>query len=418
MRSQLIGRFKFQPSYIVPVLVVFAFFGAVFLIRSFAAVGDVVAFESEQGQASGSVTIGDDTAASGGKYAMFGGNPTPAPQPPAPVPATPPALPSKKLLLLEQGAPRISYAGSHVSKFDGLPFHGAVLSSDASSHVQSTTALSANTVNTEFKAITPSTFTNLKENFLMVYATPAGPYTNYGQVVSNFKIISAAAKNSGFKGIFFDVEEYFGGTWDSSGCQGMNDTTCASAAETAGKQVMQGIIQAWPAAKVIVSHGPYVSEPASAAYLNRYFPYNDVAWANKMVGHFEIGMARAVLGTQAYFIDGGEEYVATDPEDFQAVHDWQTKGFANTPLMPLDLKPRWDEAVDGAQGVYDFPSTLEQKSGSPAQIEQDIKRSLPVVDEYVWFYTERYNWTGNSTGKPAVPSDWMQAVRNGYAAAQ
>lgn len=97
----MVEHFK-DKKVLVLVMLAVASVGSLLLIRSFAAVGDVVAFEAEQGTASGNVSVNSgDTTASGGNYATFNVTNPPAPQPtptpPTPTPTPPPNPPSDPL---------------------------------------------------------------------------------------------------------------------------------------------------------------------------------------------------------------------------------------------------------------------------------------------------------------------------------
>src|SRR5579883_2555043 len=67
------------------VIFIVAGIGAFLLIKSFAA-SPLASFEAENANLSGNVSIGNDAAASGGKYIQFGSNSTPNPPPPPPPP--------------------------------------------------------------------------------------------------------------------------------------------------------------------------------------------------------------------------------------------------------------------------------------------------------------------------------------------
>ncbi len=93
MFKTLSSNLKLKPTYLVPVLIIFAGLGAALLIRSFANTDGMVAFESEQGSVSGNAVTKDDGAASGGKFVLFrptDGSPTPPPSTTTPPTPTPP----------------------------------------------------------------------------------------------------------------------------------------------------------------------------------------------------------------------------------------------------------------------------------------------------------------------------------------
>jgi hypothetical protein len=70
--------------------------------------------------------------------------------------------------------------------------------------------------------------------------------------------------------------------------------------------------------------------------------------------------------------------------------------------------------------VYDFPSEYHGKGPStPEMWQADITDTLRGSDDYCWAYSERFEWYGNDlSGKPPVPSEWLDATAAGRTAGQ
>ena len=219
-------------------------------------------------------------------------------------------------------------------------------------------------------------------------------------------------------GIFFDMEEYAGDVWGAA-CGGRATATCRTEAHAAGKAIMQSMTAVWPDVKILFTYGPWMSEPKTYTTLNPPTHY-DYSAAYPTFGSFAAGMVDGTIGTAATFIDGGELYTQNTLADVQKACNWFKQGMASqSSIVPDSLKTSWPQKLSCSQGIYDFPDRYHEKGpGSPAMWQNDIEISLMGVDEYAWAYSERFNWTNNpnGSGKPAPPSEWIQASRNGWLA--
>ena len=254
---------------------------------------------------------------------------------------------------------------------------------------------------------------NVRHNFVRVLATNAGSFDDYAVPAANFRAVATAAKGAGLDGIFFDNEAYFpelGSVWGPSACTTPDLATCQASARAAGKLVMAEMIAEWPDITVIVTYGPWVSEPKTFEHFNGHFPYNDVSAANPFMGPFVIGMIEASVGTSAHLIDGGEIYAIRDKEDFGYARAWMKSELPlASPLIPSSLGGEYASTVSIAFGVYD--SAFRGASMSSAVWQTTLENALSVVDRTVWAYTEQNDWWGVGwpQGGPP-PGDWVDAT--------
>jgi hypothetical protein len=259
-------------------------------------------------------------------------------------------------------------------------------------------------------------FDNLEHNFLLVYATPAGSFADYDDaVVDNFADVAQAAREVGLRGILFDNEEYFGPTWDEEvACPGLDLSQCREQARAVGAQVMQAMSTRWPAINMMTASGPWISEPLTYTRLE-HMGYNDIAHANAVWGSFAIGMLEAAAGSAASYIDGGGIYIQRSLDDLALAYDWFRHGMAReSELVPAETRDLYADEIEIAFGVYDFPDEYRGKVSDASIWRQDIADALVAADEYVWAYSERFNWTNNphNDEKPDVPPEYLAATRD------
>ncbi len=115
--------------------------------------------------------------------------------------------PSPRLLLLQNTPPTAADVANASAAIDALPYDGMVVYSAASSLVMRSRPLDVDALIAELSVLTPGLLSNVTHNFLLVYATPAGPFREYGRTVAaNFGLFARAARGAGFAGDFFDVE--------------------------------------------------------------------------------------------------------------------------------------------------------------------------------------------------------------------
>lgn len=271
--------------------------------------------------------------------------------------------------------------------------------------------------------------TQVTSHWLIIYASPAGPISEYQTVVDNFTNLAQVAGEVGIAGIFYDTEEYLGDTW-SLEVLGPEREAAEVLAETLarGQAMAQAMAENWPDGKILITLGPWIAEPLSAApqFLGEAcvdpggLVYN-IAHANQGMGAFTLGLALGSLDSGFTFIDGAEIYTQRTLEDWERSYEWITEGFAtHSDLVPAALKAAYAEQIEAAQPTYDFPSSYRCKGPTDAADWQlDIENALRTSDSIAWAYSERFEWVGNLySGKEPPPEEWMEATRQGKAAGQ
>lgn len=306
------------------------------------------------------------------------------------------------------------------------------------------------------------------ENFLLVHANSAGPFSGFrGVVAANFHALAATAADAQLRGLLFDPECY---RKDNSGMPvcwqpslvcpsscpspclpkppaysgaGCNDSClvpCRVEALRAGEAVMDGILSAWPSAQVMSMFGPWLSTNLT----HEHVPFmSDFAKENPIVGSFIVGWisslhkhsrrlqlkhantqlddSRGTLETQVkehdapLFLDGAECYGFSNLSDVEEMKRWLKYGVPTTALVPKSLKAAFPSLDTVSPGVYDFPGVYHGRGpGTPAMWESDLVASLQGMDAdgVTWAYSEKFDWFGlGNTGKPLVPRDWIDATR-------
>lgn len=323
-------------------------------------------------------------------------------------------------LLIKHGwdVPTPEYVRSNVTELEKLPFDGLTIKTARSHQVQSQTPISYEEFRQDLAPVSETTFHSLSNNFVMVYAAPAGDlFSDWTVPISNFRNIAQASLEAGLVGVFYDDEEYFGEALQYPGnCADRTLEECRAQAQLRGRQVMEAMRSVWPQVRVITAHGPGISAPEAGENL-KGLDYNDVAWANPLVGSFIVGLVEGSAGSEARVIDGGEIYTARTLQQFETIKSWQKELLPEkSGLVPDSLKPLWSSTMSSSFGVYDLPS--EGVPMDAATWRTTLANALATTDEYVWAYTERYDWTG--TGWPAdrVPAEWLDATRAARADAQ
>lgn len=393
---------------------IFSMIGIAGLLYSSAESSINRALEAEKGSLEGASQSVQSDEVSGDEYATLG--------------TTEVSYGAKQFFLHQQAPPSLGYLADNPAQYDALPFDGSTFLMDGfTTKVMSQEAVDGTAITQYISQINGTVFSRARHNWALVYATPAGPFSDFSVTASNFgKLAAAIAANpNNIEGIFFDNEQYFGSSW--ADCGGAAQTECRVLAHQAGKKVMQAIIANWPKARVMTLHGPGLSAPESSDWYNQYVPYNDVAWANPFQGNFIAGMVDATVGTQARYIDGGEIYQLQTEEQFLAARQWMKTGLAAVrSIVPASLAEIWPVYSMTAFGTYDWPEGFRaayfnyRPTQTAAMIESENTNAIAASDKYAWFYNEQHNFAGNprSNGKPDLKTtlpDWYAALEAAYA---
>ncbi|MGI6172521.1 MAG: hypothetical protein ACOYI8_01325 [Christensenellales bacterium] len=327
-------------------------------------------------------------------------------------------------LLVKHGweFPTVTFVSENIRTMEKRPVDGVAISMDdnLSEKVMRTEPISYAQFAENLRPLAKLNSPTLKHNFIIVFATPAGNIFEEGWdvVVQNFGNLARAAKEVGVEGIFFDIEEYFGDALVYPTNCGEDKTVeeARSKMRERGRQIMDAMRAEWSDVRFLSTHGPYLSDSATFQFLaENGMPANDVAWANVMNASLLVGMMQSAYGTEARFIDGGEFYGARTLEQFQAIKYWQKDGMAKySEIIPEDFRPYWSNALSSSFGIYDACDDMDA-----ATWKSTVTNALKTADDYVWLYSERYDWwrEENCWPETPLPEAWDDATKEALQAA-
>lgn len=327
-----------------------------------------------------------------------------------------PAERTSQPLLIKHGwdVPTPQFVRDHLAAMQEMPFAGVIVSvPDLGDRVQRQAPVSLAQFRAALAPLRGLSLGSLAHSFAIVYATPAGDYFgDYTVPVENFARLARAVREAGLVGIVYDNEEYFGQVSDYPlNCRGHSLDACRSQALKRGQQVMDGMRAQFPGIQVMALLGPWISDPRTATVFDQVVPYNDAASRHELMGPFIVGMVASVAGTSAKVIDGGEIYTARTAGQFAVIRSWVKSGVASPGgIVPADLRARWAGSVSAAFGVYD-----RQWMGAGTDVASwraTLRNALATTDEYVWAYTEHYDWWGTGWPRARIPADWVAATRS------
>lgn len=382
----------------------------------------VASLEPENGTIAGAATKVADSTASGGSAVRFMANQSSR----------------AKLIKIGYDIPSPAQVNTNKAWIDSLPFDGIAVSLPT---LESGTLSSTTHSITEYQNAIAGmpTMNHTKHNFvrLLFYQSTYDWYNNshWSTMATNIGNLARAIATSGkFEGILIDPEYYGSGgnpwnygtgttpwTYSATGgaTPGHQPNDAIQTLHGRGKQLMDAVIANWSTAKVLVLHGPYVSEPKTAQAWPSSF-YNDIAWANELLGPFEVGMVESAVGTSASFYDGGEVYGARSASDFLKVYNWQKTGLADSGsvYIPSNMVSSYKSTIKASVGVYDNDFL---KSGFPllsASTWQNLLTlAMKQADDYVWAYTESYDWLRTGWPTTTVPQSYIDATAAAVSAA-
>ena len=224
-------------------------------------------------------------------------------------------------------------------------------------------------------------FQRFKHNLMYVTLTgtnrpilrATGFFEDWTEVLASYGRYARMAKESGFRGIWLDVENYGGpGAPQLGGYGGYRDTgksfaECERQIKLRAREMMGAMLSEFPEVKVITTFG-------LGAATNSY----------DLVPAFVDGMLEAVASDESYaraqVIDGYEGgYYITTADDYQRAYDRmrQPGGIA---YKRTSQDQAWAEYGRAAFGL--FPSTAYTLDLAKAQFISAMNRT----DEYVWLF--------------------------------
>jgi hypothetical protein len=256
----------------------------------------------------------------------------------------------------------------------------------------------------------------MTHNFVIIYAGSNQLYDDNTVALQNFRNLARAAREAGLEGIVYDNEYYTGGPgwkWPEA-TPGHALEQAQGQAHDRGKQAMEAMISAWPEMTLLAFYGPWVSDPGTAAnYEGAAFqpiPYNDVSWANQLLGPWVLGMIDATRGTAAKVVDGGEVYSLRSAAQFDQAYRWAKTDMASYgSIVPARMRDGYASDVSVGFGVFDRPSNGVGMDA--AAWRETLANALRRTDRYVWAYTESYDWWGSGWPVNRVPQVWIDATK-------
>lgn len=323
---------------------------------------------------------------------------------------------------------------SHAALIDSRPFDGITVNLPTLSN--DTLSGTAHSLTEYQTALSPMpAMTHVTHNFVIVrMMQPSYDYYSDAQwatAAQNFKNLAQAARATGlFDGIVLDTEYYGSGTnpwnfgtsttpWTYSATAGATPGhTATDARDTAtrrGKQIADAVYAAWPSASVMTTYGPWVGETKTASTGFAGTGYNDVAWANELMGAFTVGMVESASAAGTQYVDGGELYQARTSSQYLAAYNWVKSGLASSGsfLVPSTFAPSYPKAVSSAWGVFDHDML---QSGWPimtaSAFQSQMTLALKQADKYSWQYSEAYDWLGTGYPSTVVPQSFLDATAN------
>lgn len=305
----------------------------------------------------------------------------------------------------------------NLNYLETLPFDGVAVDTFTGWTLMNGTARSYNEIAADFAPLKDVEFKKFKHNFAKVYVTrPADLFDDWSVTIANFKNLAKVLKDVGFKGVFFDNEEYFKLLWNYPDDVKYKNKTIQqyyNQSRLRGRQIMQAMTSVFPDINVMVYHGAYTSSSATPDYVRR----RQTGWdGEELRGAFTVGLFEG-KGNRGTVIDGGEVYAYRNRDDFSNSYNWRKYNLpseeVNAPFIPASVRPRWDDDIRVGFGVYNyvFPEG-EGLQMNPNIMRSTLTNALSVSDSYVWLYTEDMNWFK----KGAVSDAWIDAVADARSA--
>lgn len=132
-----------------------------------------------------------------------------------------------------------------------------------------------------------------------------------------------------------------------------------------------------------------------------------------------------------WFDNKAEEAINFYVSIFEDSYKWRKYGIAeasvNPPVLFMDyyLRQAWSKKCSISFGIYSSERDDITKSNWKTITDMSVVRNttanaLKVADDYVWHYTERYDWFNNpdalldqtqTSYRPPIPVEWIEAIR-------
>jgi hypothetical protein len=298
---------------------------------------------------------------------------------------------------------------------NSLPFDGIIVNIPASWSSMSPGAV-VTEADVKFWLDPLKNFNAGKENYIIMQMDKPGNLLDdaaWSQVAQNWKTVAKVAQETGFKGVFFDNEEY-AGKWmnfpeDFSPEEAAAGLEALQAkASQRGRELMAAIASEMPDGKVAIAHGPYLSVPSNPDAPPAAELQAGGSTFHELRGPFFTGFLEA-LGPNQQLIDGGELYALRTAAEFKQSADYRNNTVQN--LIGWDVAPdalaNWADRVDTGHMVYtdEFPVGYDH---TPETLTATLLNAFDNSEEAVFLYSEsaQIPWlTPNETNKV-----WIEAV--------
>lgn len=250
--------------------------------------------------------------------------------------------------------------------------------------------------------------------YLIVYvdAIPGGFSGEGARILArNAELLGKVASEYPIRGIAFDNEVYKQNPWDMpEACPGKNRKECGEVAFAAGRAMMQGLMKHWPDLHFWAFFGPWLNDPRTYTWINKYARQNDWSEDDDVACEFLTGVFAASTQGPALFVDGGELYGLRTQSDFAKTAQWNRDVMVKeSPFFPTDdLRKKYSEQMKVGFGIYDdrlhlFKKIPQLNEGRWSKVIEAATKEADLV----WVYTERHDWWRNDG------NDWPDTSKEG-----
>lgn len=313
---------------------------------------------------------------------------------------------------------RTPWIVNNIDYIESLPFEGMTINIPPSWTLMSGNRVPYSDYYNHWLAPLDGLFRRFQYNFLSIHIDDPGDVFDdaaWQNTVANWGDFARAARDIGFKGFFFDNEEYLT-QWENYPEDYVNPTHTlqeyADQTRLRGRQIGEAIVAAYPDITLLVYHCPCHSEPKTPLEVRAQ---QSGSWNNQELdGPLFVGMMEGMNGN-GQIIDGGEFYAYRTAQDFSTSYNWRKYGMpslqTNSWFIPLADRAIWSDRVKISYGTYNipFPSDVPMNSSI---MRTTLENALRATDEYVWYYNEQSNWLIPGS----VSSDWFDAVEGARSA--
>ena len=229
----------------------------------------------------------------------------------------------------------------------------------------------------------------------------------------NWRVLAEEAQEAGFRGIFFDNEEYAGRfqDWPEDLPDGAPDLPLAEwreAASARGWEIGAVVAEAFPGAVLMAAHGPYLSVPRTPEEFPAAEGQAGGPGGHELRGPFLTGMMEG-LGPDVAFVDAGELYALRGADEFAESRRFREEEVPERIDWPVDpaLLASWSDRVTAGHMVYtdEFPPGSVQ---TPRSFERTLLNALDQSEGWVVVYTDwpQFDWFDPDR----LPPEWEAAA--------